>query len=88
MTTSENWSEVDVLIPSAILNRRKSAMREACMDLGALIEVLPTSSPSPSDCQYADYLAEADLADCKAWAARVIRALPTQSDMEASNGVA
>ena len=87
MTTPENWTEVDVLIPSTILTRRTSTMREACMDLGALVEVLPTASPSPLDSHLADFLAEADLADCKAWATRVIRALPTQLDMEASNGV-
>jgi hypothetical protein len=86
MTTTDEWEEVDVLIPSAILKRRRSAIREACMDLGALVEVLPTLAPSALDASLSAYLADADLSDCKAWAQRVIRALPTRSDMEASNG--
>ena len=86
MTTMDDWKEVDVLIPSAILKRRRSAIRDACMDLGALVEVLPTLAPSSLDASLSAYLADADLSDCKAWVQRVIRALPTRSDMEASNG--
>ena len=76
---------VEVLIPKAILDRRKLIIRETCLDYAALVDVLPTASTMD------DALASplpADPHACRSWLARVIRALPTASDMEASNGIA
>jgi len=72
---------VDILIPKAIRDRRKVVMRESCMDFGALIDALPSTSPSPLDGLLSAALADADVDTCRAWIARAIRALPTQTDM-------
>ena len=72
---------VDILIPKAIRNRRKVVMRESCVDFSALIDALPSASPSPLDGLLSAALADADVDTCKAWIARAIRALPTQADM-------
>ena len=85
MTKLVAWEEVDVLIPSLILNGRRVAIRDACLDLEALVDVLPTRAPRPLETSPSAYLADANLAGCKAWAERVIRALSTRSDMEASD---
>ena len=72
---------IEILIPKAIRDRRKTVMRESCVDFGALIDALPSASPSPLDGVLSAALAEADADTCKAWIARAIRALPTQADM-------
>ena len=84
MSTVE-MDEVKVLIPKVILDRRKSVIREACLDYAALVDVLPTASAAMDEV-LASPLLDADPHACRAWLARVIRALPTQSDMEANNG--
>lgn len=85
MTTHDAWEGVDVLVPKHIQQNRRQAIAAAYLDLGALIEALPTASPSPLDDMLAASLADADADDCKAWVNRVIRALPTQAT-EALNG--
>ncbi len=72
---------IEILIPKVIRDRRKTVMRESCVDFGALIDALPSASPSPLDGVLSAALAEADADTCKAWIARAIRALPTQADM-------
>ncbi len=72
---------IEILIPKAIRDRRKMVMRESCVDFGALIDALPSASPSPLDGALSAALAETDADTCKAWIARAIRALPTQADM-------
>lgn len=83
--TTVQMDEVDVLIPKSILDRRKSVIREACLDYAALVDVMPATS-SGMDEVPASPLLDADPHACRAWLARVIRALPTQSDMEPTNG--
>ncbi len=81
MTEPAALDGVDILIPKAIRDRRKVVMRESCMDFGALIDALPSTSPSPLDGLLSAALADANVDTCKAWIARAIRALPTQADM-------
>lgn len=77
MSTNANWGEVDILIPHRFHQARVAAQSRGRSDCAALIEALPTASeavePVPSS-----YLAEADVDQCRAWVARVIRALPTK----------
>jgi hypothetical protein len=86
MNTHDAWEGVDVLIPKRVHQNRREAIQAACLDLGALIGALPGTSPTPLDAALSDVLAHADADDCKAWIMRAIRALPTQADMEATNG--
>jgi len=88
MSMENTWEGVDVLIPRRIHQQRRQAIQAACADFGALVELLPTASPSPLDNALSATLAGADAEDCKAWIMRAIRALPTQADMEASDGIA
>ena len=81
MTEPAALDGVDILIPKAIRNRRKVVMRESCVDFGALIDALPSASPSPLDGLLSAALADADVDTCKAWIVRAIRALPTQADL-------
>jgi len=81
VTESSPMDGVEILIPKGIRDRRKVAMRESCMDFGALIDALPTTAPSPLDGVLAAALADADMDTCRAWLTRAIRALPTQNDM-------
>lgn len=85
MTIPNAWEGVDVLVPKRIQQSRRQAIAAACLDFGALVEALPTASPSPLDNALAASLADADADACKAWLNRVIRALPTQPT-EALNG--
>lgn len=80
MTASEGFDAVSVLIPARLLQNRRDAIRNGCLDYGAFIDVLPTASPSLLDDALNDTLANAEFDACKEWIARVIRALPTQSD--------
>ncbi len=73
---------VPILIPKAIHDRRRVVIRESCLDFGALIDALPSACPSPLDAVLSAALADADVDTCKAWLARAIRALPTQTDMQ------
>ena len=79
--------DVDILIPKAILDRRRLVIREACLDYAALVDVLPTAS-SGTDDVLASPLLDADPQACRTWLARVIRALPTHADREADHGPA
>lgn len=82
MTEPTEQDEVEILIPKAIRDRRKVVIRESCVDFGALIDALPSASPSPLDGVLSAALADANVDTCKAWIARAIRALPTQADMQ------
>ena len=84
MTVGREFDEVTVLIPAHLLRRRRETIKNGFLDYGAFIDALPTASPSVIDEALNASLANADFDDCKAWIARVIRALPTQSDF-ASN---
>lgn len=86
MTTHHGWEGVDVLIPKRVHQNRQAAIRSACLDVGALIDLLPGTAPSSRDAALSDALASADPDACKAWIIQAIRALPTQADTEASNG--
>lgn len=86
MNTHDVWEGVDVLIPKRVHQHRREAIQAACLDLGALIGALPGTSFTPQDAALSDVLAHADADDCKAWIMRAICALPTQADMEATNG--
>ena len=87
MNTHHNaWEGVDVLIPKRVHQNRRAAIQAACMDVGALIGLLPGTPSLPQDAALADALAHADTGDCKAWIVRAIRALPTQAYMEANDG--
>lgn len=86
MNGHDAWEGVDVLIPLRVHQNRRQAIQMACQDMGALIEALPGTSPVPPDAALSDMLAQADPDACKAWIARAIRALPTQADMEATDG--
>lgn len=86
MNGHDAWKGVDVLIPRRVHQNRRQAIQAACLDMSALIEALPGTSPVPLDTAFSDMLAQADPDACKAWIARAIRALPTRTDMEATNG--
>ncbi len=86
MISHDPWEGVAVLIPKWVHQNRREAIQSACLDMGALIEALPGTSGTPLDAALSDVLAHADADDCKAWIVRAIRALPTQADMEATNG--
>lgn len=86
MNGHDAWEGVAVLIPKRIHQNRQEAVQAACLDMGALIEALPGTSPVPLDAALSDMLAQADPDACKAWIARAIRALPTRTDMEATDG--
>ena len=86
MIRHDAWKGVDVLIPRRVHQNRREAIQAACLDVGALIEVLPGTSPAPLDAALSDMLAQADPDACKTWIMRAIRALPTRTDMEAANG--
>ena len=86
MSVGEAWENVTVLIPKHVHQTRRQAIQAACLDMGALIEALPSASLSPLDTALADTLAHATADQCKAWIVRAIRALPTQADMEATHG--
>ncbi len=79
--------DTDILVPKAILDRRRVVIREACLDYAALVDVLPTASSSADDV-LASPLLDADPQACRTWLARVIRALPTHADREADHGPA
>ena len=85
MIPHDPWEGVAVLIPKRVHQNRREAIQSACLDVGALIEALPGTG-TPLDAALSDVLAHADADDCKAWIVRAIRALPTQADMEATNG--
>ncbi|NPD69595.1 hypothetical protein HN018_27045 (plasmid) [Lichenicola cladoniae] len=84
MTMNTQWNNVDVLIPRRIHDARNAAMSAARFDLTALIEALPVASITLS----AASLADADAEQGREWLAAVIRALPTQGNMEPEHGVA
>lgn len=86
MSMEDAWEGVTVLIPKHVHQTRREAIQAACLDIGALVEALPSASPSPLDAALSDVLAHADADHCKAWIMRAIRALPTQADMEATHG--
>lgn len=86
MNTHDAWEGVDVLIPKRVHQNRRAAIQAACMDVGALIGLLPGTVSTSQDGPLHDALAHANSDDCKAWIMRAIRALPTQADMEANNG--
>ena len=86
MNAPDAWEGVDVLIPKRIHQNRRQAVEAACADIGALVAALPGTSPMPFDAALADILAQAGPDDCKAWVMQAIRALPTQADMEATDG--
>ena len=86
MNGHDAWEGVDVLIPKRVHQNHREAVQAACLDMGALIEALPGTSPVPLDAALSDMLAQADPDACKAWIARAIRALPTRTDMEAADG--
>lgn len=86
MTESEGLDTVSVLIPKRLLQNRREAIRNGCLDYAAFIDALPTAFPSIIDEALSNTLAKADLDDCKAWISRVIRALPTQSDVASNKG--
>ena len=86
MSVGEAWENVAVLIPKHVHQTHRQAIQAACLDMGALIEALPCASLSPLDTALADALAHASADECKAWIVRAIRALPTQTDMEAAHG--
>lgn len=85
MSIAAALDEVEILIPKAILDRRKATIAETRLDFAALIDALPSASPS-SDELSGSPLNDVDLADARAWITRVIRALSTQADMEATYG--
>lgn len=84
MTMNTQWNNVDVLIPRHFHDARNAAMSAARFDLAVLIEALPAASIALS----AASLADADAEQGREWLASVIRALPTQADMEAKDGIA
>ena len=86
MSTEEAWEGVTVLIPKHVHQARREAIQAACLDMSALVEALPSASPSSLDAALSNVLAHADADYCKAWIMRAIRALPTQADMEAAHG--
>lgn len=86
MTTNSNWDGVDVLIPQRFLEARRTAIAFESLGLFALIDALPVAPLSHQSSAAASHLADADLDECRAWITRVIRALPTQADMEANHG--
>lgn len=86
MNGHDAWEGVAVLIPRRVHQKRQEAVQAACLDMGALIEALPGTSPAPQGTALSDMLAQADPDACKAWIARAIRALPTRTDMEATSG--
>lgn len=81
MTETVTIDNVEILIPKTIHDRRKISIRESCLDFGALIDALPSASPSPLDAVLSAAFADADVDTCKAWITRAIRALPTVADM-------
>ena len=83
MTQLGAMDEVEFLIPKSIRDRRRSVIRESSLDFGAMIDALPSASPSPFplDGVLSAALADADLDTCRAWLTRAVRALPTQTDM-------
>ena len=83
MSTHDVWEEVDVLIPKRAHENRRRAIQDACTDIGALVGVLPGTTPADGVLSMALALASPDA--CKAWVARVIRALPTVADLEATH---
>ncbi len=83
----DTMAETEILVPKAILDRRKLVIRETCRDYAALVDVLPSASSVAGDV-LASPLSDADPHACRSWLARVIRALPTAIDMEASHGPA
>ena len=85
MNTPDTWEGVDVLIPKQVHQNRREAIEAACFDIGALVGALPGTSPTPLDTALSDLLAHAGPAECKAWIARAIRALPTRADMEVAD---
>ena len=80
MMTDTNWEGGDVLIPRRFLEARAEALASTRLDLGALIAVLPCAHPA----QFLS-LAEADIAQCRAWIGSVIRALPTRPMTDAAD---
>ncbi len=86
MNGHDAWEGVDVLIPKRVHQNRREAIQAACLDMSALIEALPGTSPASLDAALPDMLAQAGPDACKAWIMRAIRALPTRTDIEAANG--
>lgn len=84
MTMNMRTDSVDVLIPRRFHNARNAAMAAIRYDLTALIRALPMASITLS----AASLADADAEQGRVWLAAVVRALPTQADMEAGHGTA
>lgn len=77
------FGNVDVLVPARFGRARRELVDRLSLDVGALIDALPTASPSPAS---VGPLSDADLAEAKAWVLGVVRALPTISDVGAPDG--
>lgn len=85
MTEDTQWNNVEVLIPRRFRAAQEAAMSKLRVDLASLMTVLPPAAPNTP---LATFLANANLQEGREWLASVIRALPTQADMEAGHGIA
>ena len=83
MTMNTQLDNVDVLIPRRFHDARNAAAAAIRYDLAALIEALPAASTTLTAS-----VADADAEQGRAWLTAVVRALPTQADMEAGHGTA
>jgi hypothetical protein len=79
MTDPNPFADVAVLLPARLHEARDTIAQALRSELAAWIAMAPTGSPSPAP----GALEDADPEQFKAWAASLIRALPTRSKGEA-----